>query len=93
MDIEHLKLILETLERAGGGASNAFIWYLVFQLVGKLIPYTALVVGCWFIGAALKRFMDFDNLMRQFGYDPDLNWHRDNFRARLYKLRDQIIHQ
>lgn len=43
MNIDELKLILSTVHDAGQGAQNAFVWYILYEVLSDLIPMVTLL--------------------------------------------------
>lgn len=64
MDIEQLKLILETISAAGEGTKDLTLIYFAYLFTGLIIKMTllgALILGIYKIGAGLLRKMMFEH--------------------------------
>lgn len=49
MDIEQLKLIMQTLSGAGEGAKEVALWYVASSVLVYILGWIGVVVVCWII--------------------------------------------
>jgi len=57
MNIENLKMILETIESMGGDAKEFGIWFLIVNLIPNILLFTGIMLALYMVKSVIYRLI------------------------------------